>query len=1115
MSLNRTDQSNEKSQHQSEKSDKEKRMPINLLNLNNIITENRALQNLMKTREKFTKAKQSLSKDSNKEKESNNDYKDKDVKDNKDNYFKEKESNEKNYRPGSESSKESNQNRNIVNNQVYKKKLPLPPNLTERTERSEGSEKSDIVPILSTAHDEAYEPPINTYNHKKQISDEIQRSSRVKKSIKYSSSNLTDLNKIMNVHNRQGSQPPSDGYNTKSVSPVQKQSNKSNRSDKSNNESFEANPIKNNYLSSVNRNVNISPSENYSGNQKPKNALKKQQFKFVEADDKTDEEVKELKELVKEKIFEKKPSYLKKPSYDFKDPLLNTLNKNPLIPKAKKPNQFSLQNAVENLEKMKKDETRGYDENPVKNNKNKVLTVVESGHNAQPSIASLVSLNIQKSSKNLEKVGVRSNTSDKMKSTHQLKDFTRALHHERVMSETPDINNSNYPMNLNYPITFPMSFDNYDGIENITTEFKEVTSYDNNSYYVSNTLPVNKLNKNKVPIPVHPSHPSNPQAKLQVQQKQERESNFSTYNSRRAPAENPNPITKADVAKIYANISPLQSYKKNISITESNLFNDKYPNLSANINASGFNTYSNKKAKDEDHHPVSTSAAYNRKILFTDSTVKSSDDIDNNKYSNIITKTITFNTEGTEGTPREDAKKEDKRKVYYLDLIKDEKHYLNDVKDYKDRISELLQFDYKLRVDSPSKINWQLTKQKDTGSPGGTSRSPRGEEKKEHLKSSFKKDGKTYSTRNHLPKVVEKLNFEKVQECVNESRDEFNTARSEVDEVELKLRKEELDKYNRNLFLYILKSKYYRKLDNYLEINADLLKQLRKRYYRNRTYAYWFYNTPRRYIKKTKKKSLHFFVENYNNNMKLIKVFDDRRGPNFHKKRGIISLNDNPEVIDDLGDNAVDIEKENAKLEFKLKCESKEYRKYSALKIQRFFRANVLRDKMNNYNSVYVLMEYANKQTQKVVLRESLHFFNTIKQDYLEFIDEVLKVKKEVSARKIQNAFKESNAFNNFKKYLNKYNIKAQAQNEIKNKVFKVTKQKPLVMKKTRKIHPHKAATYIQKNIRMLLGRVKYLNLIDEQQRKYDENELRMQQFEESVIEDESKKDKIKEKVKY
>ena len=59
---------------------------------------------------------------------------------------------------------------------------------------------------------------------------------------------------------------------------------------------------------------------------------------------------------------------------------------------------------------------------------------------------------------------------------------------------------------------------------------------------------------------------------------------------------------------------------------------------------------------------------------------------------------------------------EKKNKVYYLDLIKPEKKYLNDIKNYKDTLSELLQLDYKLRVDSPNKVNWELSKSK---SPDG------------------------------------------------------------------------------------------------------------------------------------------------------------------------------------------------------------------------------------------------------------------------------------------------------------------------------------------------------------------------------------------------------------
>ena len=62
--------------------------------------------------------------------------------------------------------------------------------------------------------------------------------------------------------------------------------------------------------------------------------------------------------------------------------------------------------------------------------------------------------------------------------------------------------------------------------------------------------------------------------------------------------------------------------------------------------------------------------------------------------------------------------------------------YLNDIKNYKDTLSELLQLDYKLRVDSPNKVNWELSKSK---SPDGrVSKEKKGGNLKGGLKSTKK-----------------------------------------------------------------------------------------------------------------------------------------------------------------------------------------------------------------------------------------------------------------------------------------------------------------------------------------------------------------------------------------
>ena len=53
---------------------------------------------------------------------------------------------------------------------------------------------------------------------------------------------------------------------------------------------------------------------------------------------------------------------------------------------------------------------------------------------------------------------------------------------------------------------------------------------------------------------------------------------------------------------------------------------------------------------------------------------------------------------------------------------------------------------------------------------------------------------------------------------------------------------EDVENYNKSLFLYVLKSSYYNNLKKYLETFTYLLSKLRIRYYRNRDYSYYFKN---------------------------------------------------------------------------------------------------------------------------------------------------------------------------------------------------------------------------------------------------------------------------------
>ena len=321
--------------------------------------------------------------------------------------------------------------------------------------------------------------------------------------------------------------------------------------------------------------------------------------------------------------------------------------------------------------------------------------------------------------------------------------------------------------------------------------------------------------------------------------------------------------------------------------------------------------------------------------------------------------------------------------------------------------------------------------------------------------------------------------------------EDFITARSECLDPELK--KHLLIQYNKSLFLYILKSPYYKNLQKYLKTNKDLLKKLRKRYYRNRTYNYWFYNTPRRFIKKTKKKSLHFFVDQLNNRT-LIKVYDEKKlyeKKVEYRKRGIISLNNDPKLIDDIGDSVVDREKEAEEINWRMAKEDSKTRKEASIRIQRFYKANLLRDKMNLHNSVFVLAKHACKITEDAVLQDQKHFLKCLKKNHKDFKDRVKEYTKENSAKKIQNAYRDSNTYSHFKKYLNKYagNLKKE------DRVFKVLRQKPLTIIKKSKIHPVKPIIQLQSNIRTLLGRCKYLNLLNEE----EENEKKINEKESEI----------------
>ena len=289
-------------------------------------TENKSLKNIRELHEKLAKSKlKSPPKENIKYNSSNS-------KDNKRNT---------NQRGESSESKES-----TINAAVYKKKISIA-QVTERTDRSE---QSDVVNTMrSEMNDEVDTDTLDKpHLHNRQISEEIAKPEAVKASKKYSSNHLADMNKFVSVHNRQGSQPPILNKDGK--------------------EEQESNPINNNYLSSTNRLINLSPNETYKGrkqgrrmstkkeklqfnyaglkentsteeeNSKSPNHVKQLQLSgigkskkgIIQVESKDIKDTREARENRENRevkpnipqLLQKGESFMKKPSYNFGDPLL-------------------------------------------------------------------------------------------------------------------------------------------------------------------------------------------------------------------------------------------------------------------------------------------------------------------------------------------------------------------------------------------------------------------------------------------------------------------------------------------------------------------------------------------------------------------------------------------------------------------------------------------------------------------------------------------------------------------------------------------------------------------------------------------------------------------------
>ncbi len=532
--------------------------------------------------------------------------------------------------------------------------------------------------------------------------------------------------------------------------------------------------------------------------------------------------------------------------------------------------------------------------------------------------------------------------------------------------------------------------------------------------------------------------------------------------------------TGGKVEEIYKkHIAPMKDVKRSYSIDETpNEFIVKYPNIAPehqdveyqanrakdsnkpnkNLVLTGGNPYYDTFPDGErkDTRFINTGATFNTNSTIPMNTVN------------------TFNTEEsdpfirTQGSNGSNGKwplgTKNKNKLNYLNFIKQEDNFIEDVDGYKDRLTDLLQFGHRLVRNSPSKINWELIE---------------GQKAKE--KANTKKDSHSHKLPEEdeeaIPSATTTLTLTTTANTKRERKDPKENIRDILQKKKLSRSIE--SNYNET-FLRVLCSHYYFNLDPYLESNKTLLKKLRTRYYRNRPFSY--YIKTRVFVKRTKRYP-HLNAQR----QRLVKYFDydQYRTPSDIKRKGPINIGNYHN-----GQYGPYGTYEDA-IGFNIKKQDKEYRYDSAVKLQQFFRGILLRNKMNNYDSIVVLMKYAIKLTEKLLLINQTRFFYPIKEDYFNFINNVNRIKKNVCATKIQEAFRASPEYKKFLDYMNKFNIK------IKDKVFKVTRQLPLFMVKKHLIHPNKVVIELQANVRKLLAKCKLLRL---KKKKEEDLEFRKQQ---------------------